>query len=47
VPTTGSLLIDAIPADACVPELDHDQRGEPRNDGRPCDIGAVEVQPGE
>jgi hypothetical protein len=47
VPGAGSVLIDAIPAESCVPDLDHDQRGEPRNGMSPCDIGAIEVQPGE
>ena len=42
-PTSGSVLIDAIPAESCVPDLDHDQRGEPRNGMSPCDIGAIEV----
>jgi hypothetical protein len=46
MPMAGSALIDAIPAESCIAELDHDQRGEPRNGGA-CDIGAVEVQPGE
>jgi predicted outer membrane repeat protein len=46
IPATGSPLIDAIPAESCLPETEHDQRGEPRGGGA-CDIGAVEVQAGE
>jgi hypothetical protein len=38
---SGSVAIDAIPADMC--EVDEDQRGEPRDSM--CDVGAFEVQP--
>jgi hypothetical protein len=40
---TGSVAIDAIPADAC--EVDEDQRGVTRPQGPACDVGAFEVQP--
>jgi hypothetical protein len=40
---SGSVAIDAIPADMC--EVDEDQRGEPRPGGTMCDVGAFEVQP--
>jgi len=43
----GSALIDAIPTGSCLPDLVRDQRGEPRDGTSQCDIGAVEVQPGE
>jgi hypothetical protein len=43
VPNPGSLLIDVIPAESCAALLE-DQRGEPRGNGSPCDVGAVEVQ---
>jgi hypothetical protein len=41
----GSVAIDAIPADAC--EVDEDQRGVTRPQGPACDVGALEVQPGD
>ena len=46
-PMEGSPLIDAIPTGSCLPDLVRDQRGEARGGTSPCDIGAVEVQPGE
>lgn len=43
VPEAGSPAIDAVPAASC--PLEEDQRGgtRPQLEGRPCDIGAVEV----
>ena len=43
----GSALIDAIPMESCLPDLVRDQRDEARDGTSPCDIGAVEIQPGE
>ena len=43
LPAAGSLLIDAIPAGDCHPEVGTDQRGVERPQGEGCDIGAVEV----
>ncbi len=46
-PRSGSVAIDAIPAEDCIDmegaALTTDQRGEPRDSA--CDIGAVEAQP--
>jgi predicted outer membrane repeat protein len=47
LPEPGSLLIDAIPADACradsASDITTDQRGVARPQSTGCDIGAVEV----
>jgi hypothetical protein len=39
---SGSVAIDAIPADSC--QVDKDQRGVERPRGDACDVGSVEVQ---
>jgi predicted outer membrane repeat protein len=43
VPTTGSVLVDAVPPDAC--PVRADARGVRRPQGPACDVGAVEVVP--
>ena len=44
LPSIDSVLIDAVSAANCSPEINEDQRGKPRNNGASCDIGAVELQ---
>jgi hypothetical protein len=46
-PAAGSPAVDAIPAERCDASVTLDQRGAPRPSGEGCDIGAVELQPGE
>ncbi|MGB8330167.1 MAG: choice-of-anchor Q domain-containing protein, partial [Polyangiales bacterium] len=45
LPSSESLLIDAIAAEVCHADVLEDQRGKPRDGSSPCDVGAVEVQP--
>ena len=42
-PGAASLLIDAIPAEECVPDVPEDQRGQSRAQVGACDVGSVEV----
>lgn len=44
LPLEGSPLIDG---GQCIAGLTTDQRGQPRPSGAACDVGAVEVQPGD
>lgn len=44
LPAGESLLVDAIPPEACHVDVTDDQRGQIRGNGSPCDIGAVERQ---
>jgi hypothetical protein len=46
LPASTSLGVDAIAWADCL-GYSLDQRGEPRVEGQPCDIGAVERQPGD
>jgi hypothetical protein len=46
LPAATSLAVDAIPWADCM-GYSLDQRGEPRVEGQPCDIGAVERQPAD
>ena len=46
LPVATSLAVDAIPWESCL-GYTADQRSEPRVEGQPCDIGAVERQPSD